>query len=125
MCRSASEPWQLAYLGQNFFELIYKPSYHNFAESRKKSSKIFFKFSFCRFCILFVSLKKKFCLCIFESDTVKSYCPMQIFRKTIKYLKILIQTIVFFTSFTFCSEDINNKKAQSTGHFQMVIFRAF
>ena len=30
----------------------------------------------------------RFCLCIFESDTVKSDCPVQIFRKMIKYLKI-------------------------------------
>ena len=41
----------------------------------------------------FVSLKKnniflKFCLCIFESDTVKNDCPVQIFRKIMKYLKI-------------------------------------
>ena len=28
------------------------------------------------------------CLCIFESDTVKSDCPVQNFRKKIKYLKI-------------------------------------
>ena len=27
----------------------------------------------------------RFCLCIFESDTVKSDCPMQIFRKIMKY----------------------------------------
>ena len=30
----------------------------------------------------------RFILCIFESDTVKSECPVQIFRKMIKYLKI-------------------------------------
>ena len=30
----------------------------------------------------------RFCLCIFESDTVKSDCPVQIFRKMIKYFKI-------------------------------------
>ena len=29
----------------------------------------------------------RFCLCIFESDTVKSDFPGQIFRKMIKYLK--------------------------------------
>ena len=29
-----------------------------------------------------------FCLCIFDSDTIKSDCPMQIFRKIMKYLKI-------------------------------------
>ena len=39
--------------------------------------------------MLFVSLKKnEICLCIFESDTVKSDCPVQIFRKMIKHLKI-------------------------------------
>ena len=30
----------------------------------------------------------RFCLCIFESDTGKGDCPVQIFRKMIKYLKI-------------------------------------
>ena len=30
----------------------------------------------------------RFCLCIFESDTVKSDCPVQIFMKIMKYLKI-------------------------------------
>ena len=30
----------------------------------------------------------RFCLCIIESDTVKGDCPVQIFRKMIKYLKI-------------------------------------
>ena len=35
----------------------------------------------------------RFCLCIFESDTVKSDFPIQIFRKMIKYLKLLIQTV--------------------------------
>ena len=29
-----------------------------------------------------------FCLCIFESDTVKSDGPVQFFREMIKYLKI-------------------------------------
>ena len=30
----------------------------------------------------------RFCLCILENDTVKSDCPVQIFRKMMKYLKI-------------------------------------
>ena len=30
----------------------------------------------------------RFCMCIFESDTVKSDCPVQLFRKMMKYLKI-------------------------------------
>ena len=29
-----------------------------------------------------------FCLGIFESDTIKSDCPVQIFKKMMKYLKI-------------------------------------
>ena len=44
-----------------------------------------------------------FCLGIFESDTVKSDCPVQIFRKMMKYIKIK----VYLTSFTvFFSGDI-------------------
>ena len=38
----------------------------------------------------------RFCLCIFESGTVKSDCPVQIFRKMMKYIKIKYS----FTSFT-------------------------
>ena len=30
----------------------------------------------------------RFCLCIFESDNVKSDCPVQVFRNIMKYLKI-------------------------------------
>ena len=30
----------------------------------------------------------RFCLCIFESDTIKIDCPVEIFRKMMKYLKI-------------------------------------
>ena len=38
---------------------------------------------------------------IFESDTVKSDCSVQIFRKMMKYYKDLIQTVdVYQTSFT-------------------------
>ena len=36
----------------------------------------------------------------FESDTVKSDCPIQIFRKMIKYLKILYRLLVYLSSFT-------------------------
>ena len=36
----------------------------------------------------------RFCLCIFESDTVKS--PVQIFRKMMKYLKITLLVLLFF-----------------------------
>ena len=62
-----------------------------------------------------------FCLGIFESDTVKSVCPVQIFRKMMKYIKIK----VYLTSFTVFFLEIlknNNKKSsendQLTGHFQ-------
>ena len=37
---------------------------------------------------------------IFESDTVKSDCPVQIFRKMIKYLKIYYRLLIYLTSFT-------------------------
>ena len=35
----------------------------------------------------------RFCLCYYESDTVKSACPIQIFMKMVKCLKDLIQTV--------------------------------
>ena len=76
----------------------------------------------------------KFCLCIFESDTVKSDSPVQIFRKM---FKDLIQIVgVKFTSLLFLeilkkkkkSEKKTEKKKkkkkkssendQLTGHFQ-------
>ena len=65
--------------------------------------------------ILFVLLKKiiyflRFCLCIFESDTVKSDCPVQIFRKMMKYIKIKYRLLVYLTSFTVFSRDIKKKK---------------
>ena len=56
--------------------------------------------------ILTLNIEKKiiyflrFCLCIFESDTVKSDCPVQIIRKMIKYLKIYYKLLVYLTSFT-------------------------
>ena len=37
---------------------------------------------------LFYNIFMKFCLCIFEIDTVKSDSPVQIFRKMIKCSKI-------------------------------------
>ena len=36
----------------------------------------------------------------FESDTVKSDCPVHILRKIRKYLKILYRLFVYLTSFT-------------------------
>ena len=61
---------------------------------KKRFLKIFLYFIRC-LKILFVFLKEnniflRFCLCIFEGDTVKSDCPAQIFRKMMKYL---IQTV--------------------------------
>ena len=35
-------------------------------------------------------------MCIFENDTVKSDCPVQIFRKMMKYLKITLLVLLFF-----------------------------
>ena len=57
-----------------------------------------------------------FCLCIFESDTVKSDGPLQIFRKMMKYLKTLYRLVVYLTSFTVFSGDIkkNLKMAKMT-----------
>ena len=49
----------------------------------------------------------RFCLCIFESDTVKSDCPVQIFRKMIKYLRFNTYRLLVYL--TVCSGDI--KKA--------------
>ena len=37
----------------------------------------------------------RFCLCIFESDTVKSDCPKQIFLENYEMFKDLIQTVGF------------------------------
>ena len=37
-----------------------------------------------------------FCLYIFEIDTVKSDCPVQIFRKMMRYLKTTILVLLFF-----------------------------
>ena len=52
----------------------------------------------------------RFCLCIFESTSAKSDCPVQIFRKMIKYFKDLIQTVGLpITSFT-VSGDIKKYK---------------
>ena len=43
----------------------------------------------------------RLCLCVcFESDTANSDCPVQIFRKMMKYLKISYILLVYLTSFT-------------------------
>ena len=65
-----------------FYLLIYKPSYCN----TKVISKVIFLLSPPTLNIIcFVEKTIYFCLCIFESDTVKSGCPVQIFRKIVKY----------------------------------------
>ena len=48
----------------------------------------------------------RFCLCIFESATVKAECPVQIFRND-KIFKDLIQTLLVLLFF---SEDIIKEK---------------
>ena len=45
----------------------------------------------------------------FESDTVKSDCSAQIFRKIMKYLKIINRLLVNLTSFTVFLGDIKTK----------------
>ena len=82
------------YLGQE----IYEPSYCYFPESRKKSSKFLFLFYLNIFCFVEKNnMFLRFCLCIFESDTVQSDCPMQenyeIFKEIYEIFKDLIQTV--------------------------------
>ena len=75
----------------------------------------------------------------FESDTVKTDCPVQIFRKMIKYLEIKYRLFVNLTSLLFfmeikkkSSEKEKKKKKkkssendQLTGHFQSFFFLFF
>ena len=49
-------------------------------------------------------------MCNFESDTVKSDCPIQIFMNLMNYLKVLYRLLVYLTSFTVCSGDIKKNK---------------
>ena len=67
----------------------------------------------------------RFCLCIFESDTVKSDCPVQILENDKIFRKINTDGwCALITSFTVFSGDIKNKNKKSsendqlTGHFQ-------
>ena len=84
------------YLGQNFFiSWFTNPPTVILRKVGKKKiliSKIFILFYPPTLNIIcFVEKNNiflRFCLCIFESDTVESDCPAQIFRKMIKYLKI-------------------------------------
>ena len=63
-----------------------------FRNVEKKTSKIIFLFYPQTLNIIYLVEKNnvflRFCLCIFKSDTVKSDCRVQIFRKMIKYIKI-------------------------------------
>ena len=71
----------------------------------------------------------RFCQCIFESDTVKSDCPVQIFRKKMKYIKIKYRQLVNLTSFTvFFWRYLKKKKSENnqlTGHFQSFLIYFF
>ena len=53
----------------------------------------------------------RFCLCIFERETVKIDCPVQIFRKMMKYLKIKCRLLTRFTVYT---GDIKIKRKKRT-----------
>ena len=66
-------------------------------------------------------------MCIFESDTVKSDCPMP---ENYEIFKDLIQTVgLLYLSITVCSGVIKKKKALKKKALkmtsQLVIFRAF
>ena len=78
----------------------------------------------------------RFCLCIFESDTVKSDCPVQIFRKIITFSKIYYRLLVYlllvllFLEILKKSENIKKKYKSSendqlTGHFQSFFYFYF
>ena len=43
------------------------------------------------------------------SDTVKSDCPVQIFRKMMKYIEIKYRLLVYLTSYTFFLEILKKK----------------
>ena len=66
----------------------------------------------------------RFCLCIFENDIVKSDCPVQIFRKMIKYSKISYRLLVYLLLVLLFLEikkaEILKKSSENdqlTGHF--------
>ena len=91
---STSDPGSIFTLRPEFFYLlIYKPSSCNFLETRKKkkSEEILLFYPPTLDIICFFEKNNiflRFCPCNFESDTVESDCPVQIFRKMRKYLKI-------------------------------------
>ena len=66
-----------------FYQMIYKPSYCNIPERRKKYIS---KKNYLLTLNIICSVERnntflRFCMCILESDTAKSDCPIQIFRK--------------------------------------------
>ena len=100
---------------------------------RREKKKYFLLYPPTRNIICWKKKKKiRFCLCIFESDTVKTDCPAQIFRKMMKYLKIYYRLLVNLTSFKFFQEILKKKKIsekkissendQSTGHLQSFFY---
>ena len=60
----------------------------------------------------------RFRLCIFESDTVKSDCPVKIFRKMIKYSKIQYRLLVCLICLDIKKKKKSSENDQLTGHFQ-------
>ena len=73
--------------------LIYKPSYCTFPESRKKNYIIFVLFYPPTLCLIEEKNIFEALYVYFESDTVKSDCPIQIFRKIMNIYKDLILTV--------------------------------
>ena len=71
--------------------------YCNFLESRKKNSTIVFEFYLPTLNIICFVEKNdiflRFCLCIFESGTVKSDCPVQSFRNNDEIFKDLTKAV--------------------------------
>ena len=70
-------------------------------------------------------------MCIFESDTVKSDCPVQIFGKMMNYLKIQYRLLVFTLLVLLFFGDIKKKSSKKKKKkalkmtSQLVIFRVF
>ena len=95
---------------EGFISRFANPPTVIFCKVEKKILKLFLYF-ICRLLILFVSLKKnlRFCLFIFESETGKIDCPVQIFRKMLTYLKIYYILLFYLTCFTVFLEIINKK----------------
>ena len=84
--------WIIPGLGQNFFiSQFTNPPTVIFLKVEKKFNFLFLFYPPTLNIICFVEKNNiflRFCLCIFESDTVKRDCPVLIFRKIMNYLKI-------------------------------------